>query len=244
LIIAKGAAATDCGAAWTRALVIAERLDDAEYQLRALRGLWGFHLNGGQDRIPLELAERFLDVAAQRPASNDTLLGQRMIGLSLFLRGDLAGARDRLERVLAEYVASDERSHTIRFQFDLPVSARVFIAWILWLQGLPDQAIRAAEKAVEDARAIDHPLSLCYALAVDACPIAFLTGDLTAAEQYVHMLADHSTRYALARCGDEGRAYRGVLLVRQDDDTAGLALVRAGLDEAGPLGLAVRRSHS
>src|SRR6266446_2787551 len=190
LMIAKGAAATDCGAAWTRALVIAERLDDAEYQLRALRGLWGFHVNSGQDRIPLELAERFLEVAAQRPASNDSLLGQRMIGVSLFLRGDLVGARDRLERVLAEYVASDDRSHTIRFQFDPPVSARVFIAWILWLQGLPDQAIRAADQAVEDARATDHPPSLCYALALSACPIAFLTGDLTAAEQHVHMLAD------------------------------------------------------
>jgi len=162
-----------------------------------------------------------------------------MIGVSLFLRGDLVGARDRLERVLAEYIASDDRSHTIRFQFDPPVSARVFIAWILWLQGLPDQAIRAAEKAVEDARATDHPPSLCYALALGACPIAFLTGDLTAAEQHVHMLADHSTRYGLAHWGAQGRAYRGVLLVKQGDDIAGLALVRAGLDEAGPAGLVV-----
>src|SRR5713226_271405 len=161
-----------------------------------------------------------------------------MIGVSLFLRGDLVGARDRLERVLAEYVASDDRSHTIRFQFDPPVSARVFIAWILWLQGLPDQAIRAAEKAVEDARAADHPPSLCYALTLGACPIAFLTGDLTAAEQHVHMLADYSTRYALARWAAQGHAYRGVLLVKQGDDD-GLALVRAGLDEAGPAGLAV-----
>src|SRR6266851_9786027 len=183
-------------------------------------------------QIPLKLAERFLNLAAKQPASNDSLLGQRMIGVSLFLRGDLVGARDRLERVLAEYVASDDRSHTIRFQFDPPVSARVFIAWILWLQGLPDQAIRAADQAVEDARAPDHPPSLCYALALGACPIAFLTGDLTAAEHHVHMLADHSSRYALAHWGAQGRAYRGVLLVKQGDDTAGLALVRAGLAEA------------
>jgi predicted ATPase len=239
LIIARGAEAPDSARASTRALVIAERLDDAEYQLRALWGLWAFHVNSGGYRIPLKLAERFLDLAAKRPAPNDSLLGQRMIGVSLYLKGDLTGARQHLERVLAEYVASDERSHTIRFQFDLPVSVRVFIAWILWLQGLPDQGIRAAEKAVEDARATDHPPSLCYALALGACPIAFLTGDLSAAEQYVHMLADHSTRYALARWGAQGRAHRGVLLVKQGDDTAGLALVRAGLDEAGPAGLNV-----
>jgi predicted ATPase len=201
--------------------------------------LWAFHVNSSGYRIPLQLAERFLDLAAKQPASNDSLLGQRMIGVSLYLRGDLTGARQHLERVLTEYVASDDRSHTIRFQFDPQVSAGVFIAWILWLQGLADQAIRAAEKAVENARATDHPPSLCYALALGACPIAFLTGDLTAAAQHVHMLADHSTRYALARWGAQGRAHRGVLLVKQGDDTAGFALVRAGLDEAGPAGIAV-----
>jgi predicted ATPase len=239
LIIARGAEAHDSAAAWTRTLALAERLDDAEYQLRALWGLWAFHVNTGGYETPLKLAERFVDLAAKQPASNASLLGQRMLGGSLYLRGDLTGAREHLERVIAEYVASDERSHTLRFQFDPRVSARVFVAWILWLQGLPDQAIRAAEKAVEDTRATDHPPSLCYALALGACPIAFLTGDLTAAEQHVNTLADHSTRYALSRWSAQGRAQRGVLLVKQGDDTAGLALVRAGLDEAGPAGLAV-----
>ncbi len=46
------------------------------------------------------------------------------------------------------------------------------------------------------------------------------------------MLADYSTRYGLAHWGAQGRAYRGVLLVKQGDDIAGLALVRAGLAEA------------
>ena len=239
LIIARGAEAHGSARAWTRALILAERLDDADYQLRALWGLWAFHVNTGGYETPLKLAERFVDLAAKQPGSDDSLLGQRMLGGSLYLRGDLTGAREHLERVLAEYVASDERSHTLRFQFDPLVSARVFIAWILWLQGLPDQAIHAAEKAVEDTRATDHPPSLCYALALGACPIAFLTGDLTAAEQHVRMLADHSTRYALSRWSAQGRAQRGVLLVKQGDDTAGLALVREGLDDAGPAGLAV-----
>jgi len=53
------------------------------------------------------------------------------------------------------------------------------------------------------------------------------------------MLADHSTRYALARWGAQCRAHRGALLVKQGNDTAGLALVRAGLDEVGPAGLVV-----
>ena len=39
LMQTKGAA-PDTSAAWTTALEIAERLDDTEYQLRALWGLW------------------------------------------------------------------------------------------------------------------------------------------------------------------------------------------------------------
>lgn len=240
LIIDRGAAAPASGAAWTKVLAIAERLDDAEYQLRAVWGLWLFHVNSGQYRIPLELAERFVGLATKRVAPNDPLLGQRMIGVSLYLRGDLAGARHHLERVLAEYLASDDRSHTIRFQFDLPVSARVFIAWILWLQGLPGQAIRAAENAVEDARAANHPISLCYALTLGACPIAFLNGDLTAAEQYVSILVEQSTRHALPLWSTLGRSYQGLLLIKRGDVNTGSALLRASLDEAELAGLAGR----
>jgi len=53
--------------------------------------------------------------------------------------------------------------------------------------------MRTAESSVEDARAANHAISLCYALAYAACPIAFWIGDLAAAEHYAGMLLDHST---------------------------------------------------
>jgi predicted ATPase len=62
---------------------------------------------------------------------------------------------------------------------------------------------------------------------------------LTAAERHAQMLADQSALYGLARWSAQGRAHRGVLLVRQGDGTAGLALVRAGLLEARPAELVV-----
>ncbi|MBV8456911.1 MAG: helix-turn-helix transcriptional regulator, partial [Acetobacteraceae bacterium] len=50
------AAWTKAGAAWARALELAESLNDVEYQLRALRGLWSFHRPAGRPRLALELA--------------------------------------------------------------------------------------------------------------------------------------------------------------------------------------------
>jgi predicted ATPase/DNA-binding winged helix-turn-helix (wHTH) protein len=222
----------DTGAAWTSALEIAESLDDAEYRLRSLWGLWYFHSSSGRRRVALALAQSFCTLAANRPDPNDRLIGERMLGVTQHYLGDLPSARRHIERVLAGYVTSDYR-HIIRFQLDLRVTARVFLARILWLQGFPEQATRAAESSIEDARVANHVTSLCHALALAACPIALLVGDLAAAEHYAGMLLDHSTKHALARWHAFGRSHQGALAIKRGDLNTGLRLVRAGFDEFG-----------
>ncbi len=96
--------------------------------------------------------------------------------------------------------------------------------------------MRTAESSVADARATNHAISLGLALAVAACPIALLIGDLAAAEHYVEMLLDHSTRHALARWRAFGRCYQGVLVIQRGDLDTGLRLLRAGFDEPGAAG--------
>ena len=46
----------------------------------------------------------------------------------------------------------------VRFQVDPRAGARAYLARILWLQGLPDQAMRTAESSLEDARATNHAI--------------------------------------------------------------------------------------
>jgi hypothetical protein len=172
-------------------------------------------------------------LAANRPDPNYRLLGERMIAASHYHLGDFSGARRHLERVLAEHVTPDYTSPSFRFQFRPHAAARVLLAWILWLQGFPDQAIRAAENSVEEAHAANHVLSLCCALAQAACPIALLVGDVAAAESYLSLLLDQSTRHSLPLCPALGRRDRGVLLIKRGDHDAGLRLLRAGRDEFG-----------
>jgi len=142
--------------------------------------------------------------------------------------------------VMAQITAA-EKSHVIRFQSDQQVTARVVLARILWLQGFADQSMRAAESSVADARAANHTNSLCYALSQAACPIALSVGDLAAAEHYVMMLVDHSTRRALALWQAWGRSYQGVLFIERGDSATGLRLLRAGLDELGEAKFAALR---
>src|SRR6516164_494724 len=188
LMYSRGAAGPETGMAYTRALEIAESLDDAEYRLRALWGLWAYHTARGRLRVALELAQRFHASAAERPDPNDRLSGEGMVGVSQHYLGDLPSARRHLEHALVGYFTPEQTSHIIRFQTDQRAVMSGFLARVLWLQGFPDQATRAAHSGVEDARAANHTMSLCLALAYAACPLALLTGDLTAAEHYSTML--------------------------------------------------------
>jgi predicted ATPase/DNA-binding winged helix-turn-helix (wHTH) protein len=228
-----GDAAREAGATWTRTLEIAASLDDPEYQLQSLWGLWLLDTNGGRHGAALEMAQRFHTVAASRSDPDDRLVGERMVGVSQHHLGDHASARRHLERVFADHVAVRHRSYMSRFPADVFVVARVFLARVLRLQGFPDQAMRAAESSIEDAWAADHVASLGYALTQGTCLIALMVGDLAAAEHHVGVLLDYATRHALAHWHAVGLSYQGVLATMRGDLDTGSRLLRAGADELG-----------
>jgi hypothetical protein len=70
-------------------------------------------------------------------------------------------------------------------------------------------------------------------LALAACPIALLVGDLATAESHLRMLVDRSTRHSLPLWAALGRCDWGVLLIERGDTDGGVRLLRAGYDEVG-----------
>ncbi|HEU5284122.1 MAG TPA: winged helix-turn-helix domain-containing protein [Burkholderiales bacterium] len=238
LMYTKGAV-PETRAALARALEIAESLQDTDYQLRALWGLCVDRLNNGMFREALAFAERFCSVAASSADPVDLPIGDRMMGLSLHYLGDQTNARRHFERMLSRYVAPVRRAHSIRFQFDQRVTAHIALAEVLWIQGYPEQAMRAVESNIEEAAALHHTLSLCNALA-KACPVALLAGDLAAAERFITLLLDHSTRHALASWQAEGRCFQGVLLVKRGELGEGLQLLRSALEDLPGINFSLR----
>jgi predicted ATPase len=229
----------ELGTAWTKALEIAESLDATEYQLRSRWGLWDFYLSNGRYEVALECAQTFRALAEHRGGLADQVTGDRLIGQSQHYLGNQFSARSHIERVLTRHVAP-VRSDIIRFRTDQRVQARVCLARILWLEGFPDQAIRMAETAVQDPQAVDHAISVCYALAFAACPVALWVGDLATAERNVTTLLDHTTSHSLALWHAWGRSFEGALLIGRGELMAGLQVLRSGLDEFGDTRSAVR----
>src|SRR5712672_1295024 len=66
-------------AAWTAALEIAEVLDDADYRLRALWGLYVDCITSGRYPAALAAAERFCTFAAKTTDPADGAIGDRLV---------------------------------------------------------------------------------------------------------------------------------------------------------------------
>jgi predicted ATPase/DNA-binding winged helix-turn-helix (wHTH) protein len=221
----------DTNFAWSNVLAIAEQIGDRDYQLRALWGLWALSINRGEFRAALKLARKFVGVATKSLDVADPLIGERIMGVSLYFLGELSAARRRVERMLDNYVAPANRSHITRYQFDQRIVANVHLAEILWLQGFPDQATHIAARNIDDAEALDHAISLTYALAQSGCPIALRTGDLPAAERFVTMMMDRHSWHGSQPWEQWGRCYKGVLLIKRGDIAEGIQALTTALEE-------------
>lgn len=229
-------------AAWKRVSEIAKGLKNTDYLLHALWGMWTVCVTGGEQRAGLSLAKEFSDLAAEAVDPKALLVGDRLVGISHHFLGAQSETRFHIERMLERSPARSNPSDIIRFQLDQPIASRSYLAKVRWLQGYPDQALESADRGVRDSRAISHALSLCYSLGSGACPVAFLNGNLPAAERYVAMLLDHAVKHRLAPWITMGRGFQGVLLTRLGSYAQGLRLLRETIDGLGEAGFSLYRT--
>jgi tetratricopeptide (TPR) repeat protein len=143
----------------------------------------------------------------------DLATGDRILGVTLHYLGDRAGAETCFERSLARLDPTVHASHAIHFQYNQSLAARAYMPQMLWLRGLPDAALRAAESVVDDAVAMGHALSLGLVLVL-ACPVALLVGDIEVAKRFVDMLLSTSRTHAIDLWQTESSCFSGAVLVR------------------------------
>jgi len=229
LQFAKGLTA-DAQTALNRALELAERFADADYQLRIINHLWIYHLRLGEIRDTLALAHRAEAVAPSLADPVATTIIDRMLGLSLHYAGQHASARVRLERMLGLPPAPTRRSYILRFGFDQRVLARYGLAHLLWVQGFPDQAVRAGQLAVDEARELAHPLTLCGALAWGGAAVNLRVGDLATAREFSEELLKEAEQQALADYHAYALAVEDTLALRSGTSNIGVEAIRAALD--------------
>jgi predicted ATPase/DNA-binding winged helix-turn-helix (wHTH) protein len=193
------------GEAFRKALVIAEDVGDLSFQMKALWGLFIERSVVGDYAVAATIARRFAAVAER--LSLPISVGDGLLGLALHHGGEHAEARLHVERAIRIARVTPQVPRSSDYGYDDRTAAGTQLSRILWIQGFADQATEAARDVIADAVSQDHSPSVCFALAMAACPIAFWIGDRHASRRYVDVLLEHSNKNSLCFWRGWGRSF-------------------------------------
>jgi predicted ATPase/DNA-binding winged helix-turn-helix (wHTH) protein len=206
-----------------RGLDIATRLNAAHPALRFLGPLHMLTCRFGDFRGSLADAERGVELARQIADPSATTVANSMMAISLHMLGDPKTSLRHCKAALSD--APSSRLHRIRLGVDHHYRALCVSARNLWILGCSDQAVEAANFALEETKVSEHPLN--FGIAFWMVPIFIWTGDLSRAEMVLERLSLQATKFS------QQPSYRAMILGQQ----GGIA-IRRGDPARGVLHLA------
>lgn len=207
-----------------RGLVIAEERRDFPYQVRLLEWLTVFHYRGGHFRTALQYAKRISAVAKMFGDPGAIALAHFLVGNSLYVAGELAGARAELE------ATPKHRSRTIYSDFDQYVGADMSLASTLCMQGYPDRAISLVRRTLDGVREAEHSVTSSIVLRHSALLFIWI-GDLQTAERLADRYIANAQSHSFAPQIAAGRGLKAELAIRRGDAQNGVAALKEALGE-------------
>jgi predicted ATPase len=169
LIVARGNADPGVEAAVARARELCQMIGDERLLIRTLRTLLTFHLVRGNIGQANDIC---VELMAMLPRFNDpdlALQTHRPYGLCLLYMGRFEDARHALCHALDLYDPVHHAGHRFEYGSDPAVLAHAHLGWVEWFLGQSGAAQMQAQIAVDSARVLGHPHSLCFALSFQAC---------------------------------------------------------------------------
>ncbi|UWU79115.1 AAA family ATPase [Bradyrhizobium huanghuaihaiense] len=228
LMAAKGWAAPEVGQANARARDLCERLGDTSRLFPVLYGEWVFHVVRAELEAGRTAGEDLLRRAQEQNDVAAETIGNRIVGTAELLRGELAAARDHLERTLALYDPYAHRSLAFLFAQDPRVAGLSVLSWGLFALGYPEQAQARSEQALTAAKELSHRNTLGYAL-LYGCTLSQLRHDIDEARYRANALIALAAEQDSPHFLGAGIIIRGWTLGEVGDFGAGIVQIREGL---------------
>ena len=164
LLMIRGHAAPEVEAAYRRAHVLCQQLDDTQDMLPVLFGLWRFYVMRADYAMARQLGEELLGLADQCNDLPFHVIPHYAAGFTSFCLGDLISARRHLEEGIAHYNPAQRQSPVFWAGQDPGVACRIYAAFTLWLLGHSDQALAHAHDGLTLSAELAHPFSEAFAL--------------------------------------------------------------------------------
>jgi predicted ATPase len=212
-------------AALTRALELAEELDDPYFQMRLLRGLHIFLFRIGDFRNASILAQRHESLARRIGDPIGIAMANWILGMSNYFMGNQLAAEANCEASLMQ--PSMSRINAIYFGFDRHTRARIrcALAAVRWLRGYPDRATQIAREAIEEKATLEHPATLCTCL-IFAGFMFLRIGNFPVAQNVIERLIAYAATHSLGPFHAIGLGLKGELSIRRGEAVAGIELLR------------------
>jgi predicted ATPase len=242
LMVAKGMASLETGAAYSRAYTLCQQVEETHPLFRALWGLIGFHNGHGRLRTGEALGRQLFDLAQRQ---QDPVLVQAshvIVGGNALYLGHLVTARAHLEQSLA--IAAVPPSSSLLFAGRLHPRITSY-AWILrplWQLGYADQAQQRCQEALALAQQLGHTPSLAL-VEYFAAALAQFRRDIAATSARAVALMTLADTQGFALRLEQGRMLQGWTLAMQGDAAAGVAYIRQGLAASQGIGPETLRPH-
>lgn len=225
---AKGLAAPEVEATYTRALMLCRHLGETMQLFPALMGLRTFYMVRGELPTARELGEQLVTLAEQTQDPALLVHAHRALGTALFGLGELEPARVHLERALALHDLVQHPSPAYFFVFEPGVLGLAFVAMDLWLLGYPDQALARSQAMLALAQTLSHPPDSASALTF-AAELHLLRREAGPANELTEAVLALSTEHGFPFWLSWGTILSGWSLVEQGRATEGIERMRQGL---------------
>lgn len=213
-------------AALNRSIAIAHAHGDLINEVRLLGPLHMYHVRAGEFKTSMQYAKRSSEIASQLNDAGATALAHALLGISLNVLGDLAGARAELEAALGPE-SNSPTNRTISFGFDRHSWAGIALTTTLWLQGYPAQAAAFADKSIKDAMQMHHPVSL--AIVLNSIQVLLWLGDLDAAERHLVWFVSRAEAQHFTTYLHIGYGLKAELTIRRGEAAVGIEMLQNSL---------------
>jgi len=160
----RGYAIPEVGAAYARARTLCRKVQDPGRVVPVLIGLAAHHIVAGEITTSRDVALEMLQLFERLGDRHLQMMGNWSLGAALFHLGDLEQAHAHLGRGLELYDPAFHRAKVWETGIEPGIFCRCEYSRTLSMLGYPDQGLAAVRQAVAEARALDHPQPLAFAL--------------------------------------------------------------------------------
>lgn len=217
-------------AACIRARDLCEQLGNGPGLVGALWGLWTVYFLRGTLAPSLEAANRVLEAALASGDSGLQIAAREGVGYSTYFMGDFEMAREHAERAIELYDPERERALATAFQLPLSFGCGNCLMMSLWFMGYPEQAERVRQTAWAMIEALNIPACTAYGLG-NVLMIHYARRDTATVRRVADDLHALSIDGGFLLWTAQAHIYRGWALAIDEDPEAGIAEMKAGLED-------------